>query len=276
MEYIKFEPAKVELCERKKNDKFYLFKNEKILVNKDDGYLLPDRKDIADLDLNIEVEDCIAAYRGENCYTGIVREEINHEDFEFIHLREFVENVEDENQFQLASRASMLKDFRNKNKRCGNCGSRVVFPLNREDRVIKCTKCGQAIWPTNSPAIIVAVTKGDRLLLAQNKQFKKGVYSVVAGFLDLGETFEDCVRREVFEETNIKVKNIKYYASQPWAFPNSMMTGFTAEYAGGEIEVDKKEIVHADWFTKEEILHNFKPSRSIGSRLIQWFLEREE
>lgn len=273
MDYIKFEPAKAELCEIRGNDKFYLFRRGKILVNKEAGYSLPDRDFVDGNDIEVVREDCIAAYKGENCYTGLVRGQAEVGGYEFVDLREFVERVEDENQFQLASRASMLKDFKNKNKRCGKCGAEVVEPRNRLDRVIKCTSCGNAVWPTNSPAVIVAVVKDGRLLLAHNRNFDQGVYSVIAGFLDLGETFEDCVRREVYEEVGIKVKNIRYFASQPWAFPNSMMTGFIADYHSGEIEVDNEEILDANWFTREEILKNFRPTRSIGSRLIQWFIE---
>jgi NAD+ diphosphatase len=125
-------------------------------------------------------------------------------------------------------------------------------------------------YPRLSPAIIVAVCRDDRLLLAQNKRFRSGYYSVLAGFVEPGETLEECVKREVFEEVNIRVKNIRYFGSQPWPFPNSLMVGFTAEYAGGEIDENKSEIVEADWFTADN-LPRIPPQITIARWLIDWF-----
>ena len=101
------------------------------------------------------------------------------------------------------------------------------------------------------------------------------MYSLIAGFVEMGETFEDCVKREVYEETGIKVHNIKYFGSQPWPFPNSMMIGFTADYLEGEIIVDNEEILDAKWFSKDEIPGVYRKSISISSKLIEWFLNRD-
>lgn len=105
-----------------------------------------------------------------------------------------------------------------------------------------------------------------------NKQFPERKYSVIAGFVEYGETFEECVKREVYEETGIRVKNIRYFGSQPWPFPNSMMVGFTAEYMEGELRPDGEEILFAGWFSKDEVRQKYRESFSIGSKLIEWFL----
>lgn len=107
--------------------------------------------------------------------------------------------------------------------------------------------------PRISPAIIVAITRGREILLAKGINFQGDFYSVLAGFVEPGETFEECVQREVGEEVGLKVKNIKYFGSQPWPFPDSLMVGFTAEYASGNINIDEKEILDAEWFTAEQL-----------------------
>jgi NAD+ diphosphatase len=123
-----------------------------------------------------------------------------------------------------------------------------------------------------SPAIIVAVVRGRTILLGHAARFPGAMYSVLAGFVEPGESLEDCVRREVKEETGVKVKDIRYFGSQPWPFPNSLMVGFTAEYAGGEITMDEKEIVDARWFTADS-LPTIPDKISIARKLIDWFVE---
>ena len=118
--------------------------------------------------------------------------------------------------------------------------------------------------------MIMAVVRGDRLLFASNKRFKPGFYSVLAGFVEPGETLEDCVAREIREEVGLSVANIRYFGSQPWPFPNSLMVAFVADYAGGQIRIDPSEITDAAWFTAENA---FDPSpnhhRQAPDRLVR-------
>jgi NAD+ diphosphatase len=135
-----------------------------------------------------------------------------------------------------------------------------------------CIECGLVNYPTISPAIIVAVIMGSQILLARSHRFHTGFYSVLAGFIEYGETFEQCVRREVKEEVGIDVGNIRYFASQPWPFPNTLMVGFTADYAGGVVTADKVEIADARWF-KADNLPAIPPKGTIARQLIDWFVE---
>jgi NAD+ diphosphatase len=121
-----------------------------------------------------------------------------------------------------------------------------------------------------TPAVIVAVTREDEILLARSRRFQGSFFSVLAGFVEPGETFEECVKREVMEEVGIEVCNIRYFGSQPWPFPHSLMAGFTAEYAVGEISIDDKEISEARWFTAGE-LPEVPRTGTIARRLIDWF-----
>ncbi len=273
--YIKFEPSKVPMYEDHKNNKLYLFKGNKLMVKKEDvAFNLPTKRDIKGKKLGLKHFQCMGALNEINCYCGEVDTIIDDEIYEFIGLREYFKRIDYDN-FLVSGKALLLLDFLRNNKKCGLCGSPMKMREGSgDDRAINCTKCSNMVWPKIAPAIIVAVTKGDKLLLAHNSMFPEGMYSVVAGFVEMGETFEQTVKREVYEETGIKVKNIEYFGSQPWPFPNSMMIGFTAEYLEGDIEVDNYEILDAKWFSKEEIPNVYNKSISISSELIEWFLEK--
>lgn len=160
-----------------------------------------------------------------------------------------------------------------KNSRfCGACGTATTRGAN--ERVKVCPACGLRKYPRISPAMIVAVVRDNRILLAHNRLFPGTMYSTLAGFMNPGETFEQCVAREVCEEVGITVHNIRYFGNQPWPFPDSQMIAFTAEYHSGEIAVDGQEIDHADWFTPSS-LPDIPPRGSISRRLIDWFINSQ-
>lgn len=176
----------------------------------------------------------------------------------------------DEVLFSMAGKAFQILDWDSKSNFCGRCGSKTKH--KDDERAKICPNCNFIDYPRTSPAIIVAVIKDGKLLLAHNAGFKGDMYSLVAGFVDSNETLEDCVRREVFEEINIKVKNIKYITSQSWPFPNSLMLGFLAEYSSGEINVDGVEISDANWFDRDN-LPTLPPKFSIARKIIDKYIE---
>lgn len=273
--YILFQPSVKPLHKEDKEDFWFLFKENKLMVCKKDGeFLIPRQKDIVDLNISIYNIQCMGAYIGYNCHCGEFIDFIEDENINFIDLKTF-SRIVDEEIYLIASKANLLLNWLKLNQHCGKCGAKMYIKDSKVERAMVCSNCGNTTWPRTSPAVIVAVTKGDRLLLARNKQFPNRRFSVIAGFVEYGETFEECVKREVFEEVGIKVKNIEYFGSQPWPYPNSMMIGFTAEYLDGDIKVDGKEIVEADWFSKDEIPGMVNKSVSIGSQLIEWFLENQ-
>lgn len=134
---------------------------------------------------------------------------------------------------------------------CGGCGTPTVVLV--EERARRCPQCGAVFFPSASPAVIVAITRGDELLLAHNRNFRAGMFSLLAGFVDPGETLEQAVVREVREEVAVEIAGLRYVTSQPWAFPNSLMVGFRAVHAGGELAVDGKEIEAAGWFKRDAL-----------------------
>lgn len=271
--YLNFEPSVQPLYRETDEDFWFLFKEDKLMVIREEGKVeIPRWKDIDKLNISIYNIQSMGSYYKHNCKCGELVEDVNRGSFQFLDLHEF-SNLVDNELYLLASKAKLLLNWLKLNKHCGVCGAKMHRKDSKFERAMVCSNCNNTTWPRTSPAIIVAVTKGDKLLLAHNRNFPKGRYSVLAGFLEYGETFEACVKREVFEEVGIKIKNIKYFGSQPWPFPNSMMVGFTAEYLEGEINVDGIEILHADWFTKEEVEKMHYKSISIGSKLIEWFLD---
>ena len=155
------------------------------------------------------------------------------------------------------------------NRFCGACGAEMRDHC--VDRARECPVCGNMVYPVMSPAIIVAVTKEDRLLMGHGANFPAGRYSVLAGFVEPGETFEEAVSREIYEESRVKVKNIRYFGSQPWPFPNSIMIGFKADWESGDPTADGVELTDVRWFGRNE-LPEIPPSVSISRKLIDDWL----
>jgi NAD+ diphosphatase len=176
--------------------------------------------------------------------------------------------------FGLAGRAKQIAHWDRDHQFCGRCATPMTALAH--ERAKRCPACGLTNYPRLSPAMIVAVTRTgedgvEQILLARNHRFPNGRYSVVAGFVEPGESLEDCVRREVCEEVGVDVDEIRYFGSQPWPFPNSLMVGFTARYAGGDIRLEELEIADAQWFTADN-LPQVPPKISIARQLIDWFV----
>ena len=169
--------------------------------------------------------------------------------------------------------AMQLKNWYERNRFCGKCGTPTT--MREEERALVCPSCNHTVYPQIAPAIIVAIFCNDKLLLAHNTNFPESFYSLVAGYVDVGESIEDAVRREVREEVGIQIKNIRYYKSQPWPYSSSMMIGFLADADEGQIiKVDNKEIEHADWYSRDN-LPNHPHTRSIAGEIIEKFVNRE-
>jgi NAD+ diphosphatase len=145
--------------------------------------------------------------------------------------------------------------------------------MQPNERAMKCPSCSLLAFPRLAPAMITLVTRGDEALLARGVQFRGPMYSCLAGFVEPGESLEGAVVREVREEVGVEVTNVRYQGSQPWPFPHSLMVGFRAEWAGGDIVCDPTEILDAQWYRRDE-LPNIPPSISIARKLIDaWIAE---
>lgn len=206
----------------------------------------------------------VGEWRGLPCFAADVAEFPAIAEGEALSLRAVFQLAGDD-AFVLAGRAVQLLDWQAQHRFCGRCGT----PTGRQgdEYAVVCPACGLVAYPRLSPAVMVLVRDGDRLLLARSPRFKPGVFSALAGFVEPGETLEACARREVREEVGVEIANLRYFGSQPWPFPNSVMVAFFADYAGGTITPQLEEIEAADWFPLDA-LPILPDSISIARRLI--------
>lgn len=172
--------------------------------------------------------------------------------------------------YQAAGKAAQIIHWDKHSHYCPACGCRTV----RQAAIMKkCPQCGFELFPPVSTAIIVLIERGDEILLVRARNFRGTFHGLVAGFLETGETLEECVVREVMEETGLMVKNIRYIASQPWPYPSGLMVGFMAEYAGGDIKLQEEELTSAAFYRRDN-LPELPQKLSIARKLIDLWLQR--
>jgi NAD+ diphosphatase len=191
---------------------------------------------------------------------------------QWLHLRKLYGSIPDQ-EWALAGRAAQIVSWDRDHRFCGRCGGRTEPEAS--DRARSCPGCRLLAFPRLTPAVIVLVERDDgRALLAWGRQFPGRFYSALAGFVEPGESLEEAVAREVKEEVGVDVCDVRYFGSPPWPFPHSMMIGFTARYAGGELELQESEIVDAGWYGPEELPPIPRGGMSIAGWLIDDWLER--
>jgi NAD+ diphosphatase len=248
-----------------------LFKGSKVLILEDKvlQFTLQDI-DLFKLSKKLIRSQNLGQVEGRSFYVAeLSSDTVVPENMSFCDLRRLLGHISND-LFFLAGKASQILHWDRTHQYCSQCGASTENKI--DERAKLCPSCGLINYPRISPAIIVAITRGDEILLARGSRFQASFYSVLAGFVEPGETFEECVQREVGEEVGLKVKNIKYFGSQPWPFPDSLMAGFTAEYASGDINIDKNEILDASWFAVDQL--PFIPGNgSIARSLIDWFVQ---
>ena len=240
-----------------------------ILVAAKDGELsLPFTEDLRSVGLAADNSHVLGTAQGLVCMAaGIPIGTPAPEGFRFEGLRSLFDGIS-YSFFAVAARALEVVDWDLSHRFCGKCGAATT--LRTGERARECPACGSLSYPRISPAVIVAVVRDKRILLARAARFPQGLRSVLAGYVEPGETLEECVHREVREETGIEITNLRYFGSQPWPFPHSLMVAFTAEHAGGEIVVDGAEIREADWYGPNE-LPEIPGPLTVARRLIDWF-----
>jgi NAD+ diphosphatase len=253
-----------------KHSLYFIFKKDKSLLyrNKECEYVIPSAENFKKLKAKPEKLIFIGKYNEKNCFAGELKNRVkNKNNIVFCELRKTYDLIGPE-LFHIAGYAFQINNWDKNSRYCGRCGRKTEDM--EEERAKICPKCNLITYPTISPAVIVAVVKTDTILLARARRFRGNLYSVLAGFVEAGENIEECIQREIKEEVGIEVKNIKYFGSQPWPFPNSLMIAFTAEYDKGEISLDEKEIAAAGWF-KADKLPKIPGKPSIAKDLIDWF-----
>ncbi len=187
-------------------------------------------------------------------------------------MRTVLSNM-DNTHLPFAIKAYFILRWARLNQFCGACGKPTIYTPPLYERV--CQSCQLSFFPKISPCIIVRIHQGSEILMARSQNFLPGVYGLIAGFVEPGETVEQAVHREVMEEVGIRIKHLEYFNSQPWPFPDALMLGFTAEYASGEIDVCHNELESAGWFHYQNLPGRPSNRHSIASQLIDDFIEKK-
>lgn len=219
----------------------YIFKQQQLLV--DEHYQLPQVETLAS-DLLIGTGDQVIA-------RDLLDDESIPAGLQLVPIRQLLQlwNIKE---FEQASRAIQLLEWRRNHKFCSHCGHPTE--AHATEYAMICPACSYHQYPRVNPCIITVITRGeDEILLAKNAKNTRGMYGLIAGFVEVGETLEDAVRRETLEEVGLKLKNIQYLASQPWPFPSNLMIAYKAEYASGEIELQPEEISDAAFFKFDQL-----------------------
>ena len=219
----------------------YIFQHQKLLV--DENLQLPKVEKLAS-DLHIHHNDHV-----------IARDLLEHESvpdgYQLIPIRELIQ-LWSTTEFLQASRAVQLLEWRRNHKFCSHCGH--ATEIHSKEYAMVCPACGYHQYPRVQPCVITIITKGDdELLLAKSAHNKSNMYGLIAGFVEVGETLEEAVQREAFEEVGVRLKNIRYMSSQPWPFPSNLMIAFHAEYDSGDIQLQLEEISDAQFFKFDQL-----------------------
>ena len=249
----------------------FVFRGNELLVREADAGLA-DSPVVADLSIPAERLHPVGMWDGRYSRAAWVpRETAAPAGHAFKGLRSLFGRL-DEPMLAVAGRAFQVAEWARTHQFCGACGK----PMSRApgERAMKCA-CGHLAYPRISPAMMVLVKRGREILLARNVAVPAGGrMSALAGFLEAGESIEDAIHREVREEVGLEVKDLRYFASQSWPYPHSLMIAFTAEYAGGEVRLDPNEIADAKWFGPGDKLPELSPGQSISRALIDANLPR--
>ena len=246
--------------------RYYLVHPKGLVVRRAvDGAVLPDDNDVLTLGLNPATRE----ETGAGAALSVPADLALAEPFAMVSLRETY-GLLGEAAFRAAGTATQLLAWAATHRYCGRCAT----PTERVpgERCMRCPSCGLASYPRIQPAIIVLVRRGTEALLARGARFPLPFFSTLAGFTDIGETLEETVRREIFEEVGIRVGALRYFGSQPWPFPHSLMIAFIADYESGDIKVDQDEIAEAAWFSADA-LPLIPPRISIARRMIDAWVE---
>lgn len=254
--------------------KWLIFMNDSILLYRDPEMHLPTHSEMQLYRPYMVREYLLGNFHGTELFCAEVNMTLaDHSDnIEWVPIRRALDHLGDA-WYNAASKAISIINWDRNHQFCGRCGHDTVPTSFGFERL--CPSCHLQFYPRISPSIIVLIQRDDKLLMARSHHFKPGAYGLIAGFVEAGESIEDAVHREVYEETKITIKNLRYYGSQSWPFPDSLMIGFFADYASGEIVMDSKEIEDAGWYSANNLPGRPSTKLSIASKMLDHYLQQQ-
>ncbi len=228
-----------------------VFHGNRIFVAREGGRPAIPLWDVATCDFDLEGAHYLGTLDGAHCYgLALPQNAALPPGLELLGMRTLILEC-DETAAAVAGQAFQLLEWRRTHRHCGACGEPTV--PHAVDRALECPQCRLVFYPRISPVIMVLVYRGNELLLTRKPGYAPGRYTVVAGFVEAGESLEQCLAREVLEEVGVRIRTPRYFGSQPWPFPNSLVMAFSAEWAGGEVVPDGTELEDARWFAVDEL-----------------------
>lgn len=251
---------------------FVFYKDQLLLQKQDGGFTIPFQiNPPIPTDENIKIHE-ITCMGDVPCRAYSIETPMEeNEEYIMVGLRESYEYISHE-LHKVAGKASQIIYWDKYSQYCPACGVKTVqtTPITKV-----CPKCQKEIYPFIHPAVLVLIRKGDSILLVHARNFRGNFHGLVAGFLETGETLEECVEREVMEETGLSIKNITYFGNQPWPYPSQLMIGFIADYASGEIKLQDEELSSGAFFTKDN-LPEIPRKLSLARKMIDWWLTKQQ
>jgi len=248
----------------------FVWRDDRILARTAEPPTLPTLADVVRLGIE-GVRHYLGCYRGTDCIAiHVAGDSPDIDGWQWRGLRSLFLQLPDA-ELALAGRAFQISEWERSHRFCGRCGTAMRDKTG--ERAKECPACGYVAYPRISPAMMVLVTRGADLLLARANRFPAGTYSALAGFVEAGESIEDCIHREVREEVGIEVRELRYFTSQAWPFPHSLMIAYNAEYAGGDMHPSDDEIADAQWFSIDALPQLPSPI-SVSRKLIDATVER--
>jgi len=250
-----------------------LYRSQLLVKKTPEKTEIPTWAEIQHCAAQIERQHYLGTKDGQHCYVV----ELGHiqnipQTLQFYALRELFNDLSDE-QFLVAGTGIQVINWDKNHQYCGRCG--VKMQTAQSERAKRCPRCHLVNYPRISPAMIVIITRGEEVLLSRSPHFRPEVYSVQAGFVEAGESVEQTVEREIMEEVGLKVKNIRYFGSQQWPFPSSLMLAFTAEYESGELQINHDELEDGGWYHFSQ-LPKSPTQKSIAWKMLQWFIQQQQ
>lgn len=243
----------------------FVFQGGQLLL-REDSLVLPTTAELAAFDIAFGEQHPVGLLGEQYCQaTWCARDTPAPAGFAWRGLRSLFGVLDDE-WMGLAGRAGQIAEWARTHRYCGACAQPMA--LAASERCFKCAACGMLAYPRISPAMMVLIRKGDHVLMAMHKMSPSKRFTPLAGFLEAGESIEEAVHREVFEEVGLRVHNLQYFSSQSWPFPHSLMIAFTADYLDGEIRIDENEISEARWFGPGDEWPEKVPHLSVSSILV--------
>ena len=251
---------------------WFVFQNDQLIfLNIESSHTLVSNHSVSAIQSHFIREYHLTEMNGTQIYCAEINTDISLPDhFTILSLRKALELL-GEDWFNIAAKAYAIINWDKNHHYCGRCGHQTTHKAKTFER--SCDICHLIFYPRISPSVIVLIHRHDEILMARGHHFMPGVYGLIAGFVEPGESIEDAVHRETWEEVRIKIKNLRYYGSQAWPFPDSLMMGFTAEYESGEITIDPIEIEAAGWYQINNLPGRPSSRISIAGKLLDDYLK---